>query len=165
MKMYVLHVRSGYEISAYRQLRERGFYAVLPIKKELVRIKGVWKVFEKIIFTQYLFIICDLTDKKNYYEIRKADGVIRFLGNENGKVFEPVRPYEQEYIMRLWNNGKPVEPSKIYITSNGDKMIMSGILRDYSGSEIEYNIRQRKATVSTTIAGQQYKISLPITLI
>lgn len=165
MKMYVLHVRSGYETSAYRQLKERGFDAVLPVKQEFIRINGKWEIREKIIFTQYLFVICDLTDKKNYYEIRKADGVIRFLGNENGKVFEPVRPYEQEYIMRLWNNGKPVESSKIYVTSNGDKMIMSGILRDYSGSEIEYNIRQRKATISTTIAGQQYKISLPITLI
>ncbi len=165
MKMYVLHVRSGYEISAYQQLRERRFDAILPVKQELIRINGKWELREKIIFTQYLFIMCDLTDKKNYYGIRKADGVIRFLGNENGNLFEPIRPYEQEYIMWLWNNGKPVKPSKIYVTSNGDKMIMSGILRDYSGSEIEYNIRQRKAIVSTTIAGQQYKISLPITLI
>lgn len=163
-KMYVLHVRSGFEISACRQLRELGFNAILPMKQELVRINGKWETHEKIIFTQYLFIVCDLT-KSVYYKIRKADGVVRVLGNENGKFFEPLRPYEQEYILWLGNGGKPIEPSKIFITSEGDKMIMSGILRKYPGNEIDYNVHQRKAIIYITVSGHQHKVTLPITLI
>lgn len=162
MKMYVLHVKSGYEISAYQELKKRGFDVLLPMKKEYIRKNGKWELREKIIFTQYLFIICDLTDKKTYYEIRKADGVIRFLGNENGKSFQCLYPCEQEYIKWLWNGGKPIEPSKIYVTMYGDKIVMSGTLRNYSGDEIDYNIRQRKASVYITIAGKKHKVTLPI---
>lgn len=59
MKMYVLHVKSGYEISAYQELKKRGFDVLLPMKKEYIRKNGKWELSERIIFTQYLFIICD----------------------------------------------------------------------------------------------------------
>lgn len=162
MKMYVLQVKSGCETSAYQQLKERGFDVLLPMKKEYIRKNGKWELREKIIFTQYLFISCDLTNKQTYYEIKKTDGVIRFLGNENGKRIQSLYPYEQEYIRWLWNSGKPVKPSKIYVTMYGDKLVMSGMLRDYSGDEIDYNVRQRKANVYITIAGKRHKVTLPI---
>ncbi len=155
MNMYVLQIKSGYEISACQELRKRGFDAVLPTVREYVRCGGKWNLREKIIFTQYLFIRLE-PDEKNYYEIMKIDGVVRFLGCN-----QPLKHSEQKYIEWLENGGKPIEPSKIYITANGDKMIMSGILRKYSGNEIDYNLRQRKASIFIEIAGKKHRITLP----
>ena len=155
MKMYVLQVKSGYEISVCNELKKQGFDAVLPTIQEYVRRGGKWDLHEKIIFTQYLFIRLK-PDEKNYYEIMKTDGVMRFLGCN-----QPLKYSEQKYIEWLENGGKPIEPSKIYITASGDKMIMSGILRKYSGSEIEYNLRQRKVGIFIEIAGKNHRITLP----
>lgn len=159
MGMYVLQVCSGYEISACNELKKHGFDAVLPTVREYIRHGGKWDLHEKIIFTQYLFIRFE-PDEKNYYEIMKTDGIVRFLDYS-----QPLKHSEQKYIEWLENGGKPIEPSKIYITANGDKMIMSGILRKYSGSEIEYNLRQRKANIFIKIAGREHKITLPIVCI
>ncbi|MDE5771353.1 MAG: hypothetical protein K2I06_06955 [Ruminococcus sp.] len=160
MKMYVLQVRSGYEISACQELRKQGFDAVLPVRQEFIRRGGKWSIYEKIIFTQYVFIRFELTEE-SYYRIRKTDGVVRFLGFENS-VLQPLSHAEQKYIEWLWNGGKPVEPSKIYVTPSGDKLVMSGILRKYSGDEIEYNLRQRKANIFIDIAGRKHRITLPV---
>ena len=160
MKMYVLQVRSGREISVCRELEKQGFDAVLPVCQEFIRCGGKWNISEKIIFTQYVFIRSEITEE-NYYRIKKIAGVVRFLGFENG-VIPPLNYTEQRYIEWLWNDGKPIEPSKIYVTPCGDKMIMSGILRIYSGDEIEYNLRQRKANIFIDIAGRKHKITLPV---
>lgn len=156
MKMYVLQVKSGYEISACQELKKRGFDAVLPTVQEYIRRGGKWDLYEKIIFTQYIFIRLE-PDEKSYYEIRKIDGIVRFLDSS-----QPLKYSEQKYIEWLENGGKPIEPSKIFVTPNGDKMIMSGILRNYSGTEIEYNLRQRKASIFAEIAGKTHKITLPV---
>lgn len=156
MKMYVLQVKSGYEISACQELKKRGFDAVLPTVQEYVRHGGKWDLHEKIIFTQYIFIRFE-PNEDNYYKIRKIDGVVRFLGYN-----QPLKYSEQKYIEWLENGGKPIKPSKIYVTTKGDKMIMSGILQKYSGTEIDYNLRQRKAGIFAEIAGHRHKITLPI---
>lgn len=160
MKMYVLQVRSGYETSVCHELRKHGFDAVLPVRQEFIRRGGKWNIYEKIIFTQYVFIRSELTDEI-HYKIKKINGVVRFLGLENG-VLQPLSHAEQSYIEWLWNDGKSIEPSKIYVTPSGDKMIMSGILRKYSGDEIEYNLHQRKANIFIEIAGRKHKITLPV---
>lgn len=159
MKMYVLQVRSGYEISVCQELKKSGFDVVLPTVQEYIRRGGKWSIHEKIIFTQYVFIRFE-PNEDNYYKIRKIDGVIRFLCYN-----QPLKYSEQKYIEWLENEGKPIEPSKIFVTPNGDKMIMSGILRNYSGTEIDYNLRQRKASVLIKIAGHEHKITLPVVCI
>lgn len=156
MKMYVLQVKSGYEISACNELKKHGFDAVLPTVMQYVRQGGKWNLHEKIIFTQYIFIRLEPSEE-NYYQIRKIDGIVRFLDYS-----QPLKYSEQKYIEWLENGGKPIEPSKIYVTASGDKMIISGILRKYSGTEIDYNLRQRKASIFIEIAGQKHRITLPI---
>ena len=156
MDMYVLQIKPGYEISACQELRKQGFNAVLPTVQEYIRRGGKWSIHEKIIFTQYIFIQFEPSEK-SYYKIRNIDGIVRFLGYN-----QPLKNSEQKYIEWLENDGNPIEPSKIYVTASGDKMIMSGILRKYSGNEIEYNLRQRKASIFIEIAGKMHRITLPI---
>ena len=125
MEMYVLQVKSGYEESAARILNHKGYKSFCPTEEMHIRYGGQWHKKLKLVFTQYIFIECKLSDE-DYYRIKTVCGVIRFLGH--GKP-EPLFEHERAYIHWLHNNGKPIEASKVYVTSTGEKMILSGILR------------------------------------
>lgn len=157
MEMYVLQIKPGCEKSVYRELIKKNFEAFLPKKLEYIRKSGEWRLCEKIVFAQYLFVKCSLTDAV-YYTIRSIDGVRRFLGHGRP---EPLPIHEECWIEWLDNKGRAIEPSRIFKTANGDKMVLSGILRDWQG-DIEYDLRQRKANVFVTIAGERHKVTLPI---
>lgn len=158
MQMYVLQVKPGYEESAARTLNERGFTAFCPTEEMHIRHGGIWHKKIKLIFTQYIFVECRLTDDI-YYSIKSIDGVMRFLGH--GKP-EELKPDEEAYVRWLHNGGKPIEASKVYITSSGDKMILSGVLRQYQGDMISIDLRQRRAKIALYFCGKLHKITLPV---
>ena len=129
-------------------------YALEPTMKESeLRDKRL-----KLVFTQYIFVECDLNEEI-YYQIKSVFGVVRFLGF--GKP-ESLKADEQAHIRLLWNNGKPIEASKIYTTSSGDKMVLSGILRNYQNSIISLDLRQRRAKVAVTFLGKSHTVTLPV---
>ncbi|MBQ8298011.1 MAG: transcription termination/antitermination NusG family protein [Ruminococcus sp.] len=158
MEMYVLQVKPGYEESAARELQRKGYTAMCPMVEAHIRFGGEWHKRLKILFTQYIFVECDLSDV-DYYNIMSAVGVIRFLGC--GKP-EPLPADEREYIRILDNGGKPVEASKVYVTSYGDKMVLSGLLRKYANNSVRIDLRQRRAWVTVTLHGKPHKITLPV---
>lgn len=158
MKMYVLQVKPGYEEATVRLINDKGYTAMCPTEEIYIRFQGKWRKQLKLVFTQYIFVECELTDEV-YYSIKSAFGVVRFLGFDKP---EPLRADEQAYIRLLWNKGKPVEASKVYTTNSGDKMVLSGILRDYSDKIISLDLRQRKAKVSATLLGKPHTITLPV---
>jgi transcriptional antiterminator NusG len=71
---------------------------------------------------------------------------------------------ERQYINWLWNGGKPIEPSKVYVTSDGQKLFLSGALRKYSG-EAAIDIRRRRVKISISICGVYRRITFPIELV
>ncbi len=158
MKMYVLQVKPGYEEAAVRLINEKGYTAMCPTEEAHIRFQGQWHKRLKLIFTQYIFVECDLNEEI-YYQIKSVFGVVRFLGFGNP---EPLKADEQAHIRLLWNNGKPIEASKIYTTSSGDKMVLSGILRNYQNSIISLDLRQRRAKVAVTFLGKSHTVTLPV---
>lgn len=158
MEVYVLQVKSGYEESAARILNHKGYKTFCPTEEMHIRYGGQWHKKLKLVFTQYIFIECKLSDE-DYYRIKNVCGVIRFLGH--GKP-EPLLEHERAYIHWLHNNGKPIEVSKVYVTSTGEKMILSGILRECMNNIINLDLRQRRAKVSVTLHGREHKITIPV---
>lgn len=156
--MYVLQVKPGYEEAAVRLIADKGYTAMCPTEEVHIRFRGQWHKRLKLVFTQYIFVECELTDK-SYYDIRSVQGTVRFLGFGEP---EAIRDDEQEYIRLLWNNGKPIKASKVYTTMSGEKMILSGMLRDYSDRIISLDLRQRRAKVSVMILGKPHTITLPV---
>ena len=100
--------------------------------------------------------------EKDYYKVKNTDGVINFIGK--GKP-QAIRENEIPFINWLWNNGKPIEPSRVFVTVDGRKMIMSGPLRKYGGEYASIDIRQRRAKTVISICGIKHKVTLPIELI
>ena len=158
MDMYVLQVRPGFEMSAAKIIKERGFAVMCPSKMQHIRKEGKWRLQHSLIFTQYLFVECELTDE-NYYKIKSVDGIVRFLGYEKP---EKLPKEEALYIKILDNDGKPIEASKVYITTAGAKMILSGILRNYINNIVSLDVRQRKAKIRIDLFGVTHKITLPV---
>lgn len=159
MGMYVLQIKQGCEEYVHSILREKGFDALLPKKQIYLRYHGRWILCEKIIFTRYVFIEAESISNDMYYNIKKIDGVQRFLGF--GKP-EPLPEREAVYIRWLDNRGRPIEPSKIFVTPEGVKFVISGILRKYKEKPIEYNLRQRKAVIIVSLSGIEHRITLPV---
>ena len=158
MEMYVLQVKPGYEEAAVRLIGGKGYTAMCPTEEIYIRSGGKWYKKLKLVFTQYIFIECELTDE-TYYDIKSTPGVVRFLGCGNP---EPLKADEQAHIRLLWNKGKPVEASKVYTTATGEKMILSGILRNYQNDIISLDLRQRRAKVAVTLLGKMHTITLPV---
>lgn len=158
MKMYVLQVKPGYEETAVRLLGDKGYTAMCPTEEIYIRFGGKWHARLKLVFTQYIFVECEL-DNDAYYQIKSVFGVVRFLGF--GKP-EPLKAYDQARIRLLWNDGRPIEASRIYTTSAGDKMILSGILRDYQNDIISLDMRQRRARVRVNLLNKHCTITLPV---
>lgn len=156
--MYVLQVKPGYEEAAVRLIADKGYTAMCPTEEIYIRSQGQWHKRLKLVFTQYIFVECELTDE-SYYNIRSVFGVVRFLGFGSP---EPLKADEQEYIRLLWNKGKPIESSKICTTLSGDKMVLSGILREYRDNIVSLDLRQRRAKVSVTLLGKPHTITLPV---
>lgn len=161
MEMYVLQVKSGHEKSAAESLKNLGFLAYCPTRMQEIRFKSIWHKVEKIIFSQYIFVKCELTDDV-YYKIKSVTGIVRFVGFGSP---EALRKHEKEYVKLLNNDGKPIEPSKIFVTVNGDKMIISGILRQYQDKIISLDLRQKRAKIELEISGKVHRITLPVTAI
>lgn len=160
--MYVIQTKAGCELSAGELLRRKGFNVKIPEKLMYIRRGGLWKLERHLIFTRYIFLDIDDVKPESYYRIKNSDGVINFIGCGN-----PQSMYECEigYINWLWNNGKPIEPSTVFVTSDGNKMIMSGPLKKYSDEYVDYNVRQRRAKVKIPICGVYKNVTLPIEII
>ncbi len=158
MEMYVLQVKPGCEEASARLINDKGFTAMCPSEEMYIRLRGQWHKRLKLVFTQYIFVECELTDD-TYYRIRSVPGTVRFLGFGNP---EPLSLIECEYIRLLYNKGKPIEASKVYTTNSGEKMILSGILRDYSDKIVRLDLRQRKAKVAVTLLGKPHTVTLPV---
>lgn len=161
--MYVIHTRSGCELSCAYALKRFGYEAKVPEKIMCIRRNGEWKRQKFVVFAGYIFLDNDLAlPPKDYYRIRSADGVINFLGKGSPQT---VTKSEKQYIDWLWNNGKPIEPSKVFVTGGGQKMILSGPLKNFSGNYADIDVRQKRAKVLIPICGTNYSVTLPIEVI
>lgn len=158
MEMYVLQVKYIKEIQVKNALEEMGFSVLYPTAEIIIRSKGRWKSQIKPIFSQYVFVECELTEE-NYRQIKSVSEVIRFLGAENP---EPLPEDEKAYITLLNNGGKIVRASEIKVLPDGTKKVVSGILRKYKDKIVFVNLRQRRAGIELELCGKKHFLTLPV---
>lgn len=161
--MYVIQTKSGCEVTAGDLLRKNGYNIKIPEKLMYIRRKGTWNIEKKLVFGGYIFleVAVEITPE-DYYAIKNTSGVINFVGHGKPQM---ISEDECGYIEWLWNKGKPIEASKVYVGTDGQKMVMSGPLRRYGGKYAQMDIRQRRAKVAVTICGVIRHITLPIEII
>lgn len=102
VKMYVIFVKTGRENAVFRELKKRGFDAILPVKR-MFRLKGKkQEIVEKVIFENYVFLRCELTPKL-CAEITKNRDIQRILGANDENCVPFLKKQEQVYIESLCN--------------------------------------------------------------
>lgn len=158
MKIFVIFVKTGREKAVFRELKKRGFKPILPLKQEFRRVGEKWEIDEKIIFTNYVFLKCELIENI-HSEIRKIPDIQRILGAEDDDCVPFLKKHEQSYIEWLANGGKSIKPSEILIKPDGQKVGVSGFLKKYS--DFEYNPTRREVLLNVEIGGFSHKIALP----
>ena len=102
MKMYVIFVKTGRENAVFRELKKRGFDAILPVKQEFRRKGKKQEIIEKIVFENYVFLRCELTPKL-CAEILKNRDIQRILGWNDENCVSFLKKHEQIYIESLCN--------------------------------------------------------------
>ena len=112
MKMYVLYVRGGYEKDVVRLLKNNGILAYAPSYFREIRTKNGFRKQEKIIFTNYVFVMCDMTDEI-YYKAKGTQYAVNFIGRGNPT---PIYEDEAQRILTLAHGGAPFE----VLSSNED---------------------------------------------
>lgn len=160
MSMYVLQVKPGTDLHVAVQLRKKGHLVRCPQRTMDIRKDGAWNSRTEPIFPGYLFVEEEI-DRKRYDNICQTDGVVGFLRSSGGAIGK-LKPHEEAYIQWLWNYGKPITASRIYTTFHGDKMVLSGVLRNYWNQVVKLDLRQRRARVRVPICGHEYTITLPV---
>lgn len=158
--MYVLQVKPGTDLHVAVQLRKKGHLVRCPQKTMEIRNGGLWSSRTEPIFPGYLFVE-EVIDRKRYDSICQTDGVIGFVKSLGSKV-GMLMPCEEAYIRWLWNGGRTITASRIYTTSRGDKMVMSGVLRNYWDNIIHLDLRHRRAKIKIPLCGHDYTIALPV---
>ncbi len=161
--MYVFQVRPGTDLYVASNLRKRGYFVRCPQRTLFLRKDGEWTEKTEPVFAGYLFLEHPYDkplSSAKYYDICNTDGVVGFL--KNGNVPAQLAEHEEQYIHWLWNYGKPIAASRVYRTPNGDCMILSGVLRDYSDHIVSMDLRQRRARIRVPICGKEYKVTLPV---
>ena len=153
MSMYVVQVKPGTDLQAAVLLRKRGHLVRCPQRTMDIRKNGKWNSITEPVFPGYLFL--------EEESVVQSDGVIGFL-KVSGCTLGKLQPHEEAYIRWLWNGGKPIAPSRIYTTLQGDKMVLSGVLREYWNNVVRLDLRQRRARVRLSICGHDYTVTLPV---
>lgn len=161
MDMYVLQVQTGKERNIAEKLRKSGISVYCPVMEIPERRQGKLCGIARLVFPQYIFVECNLTDK-NYRKIKRIPEVMKFLGADSP---EPLRPHEKEYIKILNNDGKIIEPSEIHVNENGEKSVVSGILKRYQDKIVKIDLRSHRAGIELDLCGKKHTITLPVTTV
>ena len=153
--MYVIQTRPHEEKYLLRNLRNAGISAYLPEEQMLIRRRGKWHTENRYIFSGYVFIDAEYSTEL-YHKIKWLDGFLHFLGTPSS-----LHQNEEEQIRWLCNNGKPVTVSH-YIEGKCGITFIDGILSKTKFTILKMYPRQKRATVSISINGNNFKVFLPI---
>lgn len=153
--MYVIQTKPNKESVFRRCLQNSGITAYIPEEQLQIRRHGKWHTENRYIFSGYVFIEADYSAEL-HQKIKRLDGFLHFLGEPS-----PLSPAETEQIKWLCNNGKPVETSHFINSKNGISFI-DGILAHSDFRIIKIYPRQKRAKISVSINGKNFKVFLPI---
>lgn len=156
MKWYVLHVLTGAELEAQRQLREKGVDAVVLQETSLIRRGGTWREEVRTWFPGYVFVLMNYTPGA-YYAIKSVDGFIGLLP----KGGRPMPLPKEEVLWLLDLCGEVLTPSKVDFS--GDRpVVVDGPLKELENYVVKYHPRQRRVYLSIPVLGKAKELTLSV---
>lgn len=143
---YVMQVYTGMEENIRTQCRKEILPDVLkecfiPYYEEKKRIKGEWKVFQKILFPGYVFLDTEKVEQL-CIAIKHIQGFARVLGTENEVI--PLTEDEVAFL-NAFGGEERVVPISMGVIENSKVRILSGPLMGKEGYIKKIDRHKRKA--------------------
>lgn len=166
-KWYVLNIRTGYENSIQKELKQRieatGMEEkivdiLVPTQKKIFVKKGKQDVKEEKIFPGYVLIKMEL-DNRTWDLVKNTEGVRGFV-----KTDRYPRPLPEEEVKAITKFMEVEQPSFQSSFSVGEAVkIMDGAFADFIGSVQEVDTSKGKIKVLISFLGREAPVELDLT--
>ncbi len=166
-RWYVVHVYSGMEKAAERNLRERieragmqeRFGRILVPTEEVIELKGGKKsVSERRFFPGYVLVEMDMADE-TWHLVKHTSKVTGFVGGARNRP-TPISEAEVMKIVNQMQEGAEKPRPKVEWTVGELVRVKDGPFTDFNGAVEEVNYEKSKVRVSVTIFGRATPVEL-----
>jgi transcriptional antiterminator NusG len=167
MRWYVVHVYSGMEKAAERNLRERidragmqdRFGRILVPTEEVVELKnGKKSVTERRFFPGYVLVEMDMADE-TWHLVKHTSKVTGFVGGARNRP-TPISEAEVAKIVNQMQEGVDKPRPKVQWTVGELVRVKEGPFTDFNGAVEDVNYEKSKVRVSVTIFGRATPVEL-----
>jgi transcriptional antiterminator NusG len=165
-KWYVLNIRTGYENSIQKEIRQRAdatgmddkiLEILVPVQKKIVVKKGKQDVKEEKIFPGYVLVKMELNDR-TWDLVRNTDGVRGFV-----KTDKYPRPLPESEVNAIMKFQEVEQPSYQTSFSVGEAVkITDGAFADFIGSVEEIDNTKGKIKVLISFLGREAPVELDL---
>jgi len=166
-KWYVLNIRTGYENSIQKELKQRieatGMEdkivdILVPTQKKIFVKKGKQDVKEEKIFPGYVLVKMEL-DNKTWDLVKNTEGVRGFV-----KTDKYPKPLPESEVKAITKFMEVEQPSFQASFSVGEAVkIIDGAFADFIGSVKEIDTAKGKITVLISFLGREAPVELDLT--
>ena len=167
MRWYVVHVYSGMEKAAERNLRERiersgmqqKFGRILVPTEEVVELKhGKKSVTERRFYPGYVLVEMEMADD-TWHLVKHTSKVTGFVGGARNRP-TPISEAEVVKIVNQMQEGAEKPRPKVEWTVGELVRVREGPFTDFNGAIEEVNYDKSKVRVSVTIFGRATPVEL-----
>lgn len=150
---YVLHVLTGCELEARRQLTARGIQCLAVQEIGIIRRGGRWQEEPRILFPGYVFVFMEYTADM-HYAVKEIPGAIRLLPKERPM---PLLPNESAWLIDIC--GDTLSPSKIDFSGDTPRVV-DGPLKLLEEHITKIDRHRRRAQLRIPVLGEGKDITL-----
>jgi transcriptional antiterminator NusG len=165
-KWYVLNIRTGYENSIQKELRQRAEATgmedkideiLVPVQKKITVKKGKQEVKEEKIFPGYILVKMEL-DNKTWDLVTNTEGVRGFV-----KTDKYPKPLAESEVLAITKFMEVEQPSFKTSFSVGEAVkITEGAFADFIGSVEEIDTTKGKIKVLISFLGREAPVELDL---
>lgn len=137
-KWYALYTRPRAEKLVYQRLVEISIEAYLPLQKTFRTWSDRKKLVEKPLLSSYVFV---KTKKKNFPQVYKTNGVVKFISFEGQPVSIPQNQIDN--LRLIINSDAEVEVSSEKFAPGDNVEVMNGSLVGLTGELIKIGSHNR----------------------
>ena len=132
-KWYPLYTRSRHEKTAFKNLKEAGYEAYLPLQKKQRKWKDRRKTVEVPLISSYIFVYIKPYQLYKVLDIRGITRYIKFAGRP-----ATIREEEIEIMKKALEKNTEIEVIEGVIKEGTPVRLTSGIFDNYEGKVIEF---------------------------
>jgi transcriptional antiterminator NusG len=166
-QFFVIQVLTGEESRYIRRVEGRAFLAGFspddtrlwwPRRRLFIRRRGKRLKTLTSLFPGYLFLETRDLSAQLYQTIRRTEGFVRFLPDNQEIV--PLDSESHRLIRHFLSHGEVLQESRVYFDENNRIIVKEGPLKGLEGHIVKVDRRKRRAKVKLDLYEESFQIDL-----